>query len=403
MGGAGGGRPKVGLSAPARRSRGSRRLVAARAPSSAGADSPGVPSGTGAAPAWPAIGRSAPSPGSSPISVRIGLSRSASSLSTRPNTWRTASDSRSAVAASTSRRTRSIGAVHDRLDGLRRRRGTPGKTSSSRRTARRPADCRSGSNDDPPRDLPAGPRGRDRTPRARQRSSMIVVPARPTTLTRRRRSTPDATYRANSRLAPQRSSWAASRGGSGRARPGVTSSPARPSTTSMRVRAGGDGRTTTTAQVVDHLALGEHTGRLGVELGEEHGGTGRPIGPADAPERARPLPRLAQPQRPDLVDGVGTGDDVAPGAELLEREEPDRLLAERPVIARLGRLEQVAGDFRSRSGAIPRPPSSTTITARVPLRRSNTLIRPPTWPPSAYSSAALDTNSFSASFGSWYA
>ena len=69
--------------------------------------------GTEGSPDPPSAGSSgcdvipSPSPDSSPTRVRIGFSRSASSLSTRSKIWRNMSDNRAVVASSTSLRTRS--------------------------------------------------------------------------------------------------------------------------------------------------------------------------------------------------------------------------------------------------------------------------------------------------------
>ena len=71
-----------------------------------------------------------------------------------------------------------------------------------------------------------------------------------------------------------------------------------------------------------------------------------------------------------------------------------------PALADSNRLRAT---WRRRSGDMPRPTSSTAITARAPRRRRRMRIRSPAIPHSAYSSAALETNSLSASFGSWYA
>ncbi|HYX87037.1 MAG TPA: hypothetical protein VE777_18875 [Gaiellales bacterium] len=56
---------------------------------------------------------------------------------------------------------------------------------------------------------------------------------------------------------------------------------------------------------------------------------------------------------------------------------------------------------RSCSAVRPRPSSETAITGRLPFLRRTTRMRAPRIPASAYSSAALETNSFMASFGSW--
>ena len=49
----------------------------------------------------------------------------------------------------------------------------------------------------------------------------------------------------------------------------------------------------------------------------------------------------AEAKRPRLVAAFGARHDLAASAELLERQQPDRLLAERSVVAGLGRLDAV--------------------------------------------------------------
>ena len=110
------------------------------------------------------------------------------------------------------------------------------------------------------------------------------------------------------------------------------------------IGAGGDRRATPSAQVFDHLALRQYAPDLGVEFGDEHG---RPGDVAWPPPLAQQLGRglaTAQSKRPGLVAAGGSRHDVAAAAQLLEGEQPDRLLAERAVVTRLRRLEQVAGN-----------------------------------------------------------
>ena len=70
---------------------------------------------------------------------------------------------------------------------------------------------------------------------------------------------------------------------------------------------------------------------------------GRRPGPAPLADQVGRGVAAAQSQRPRLVTARRPRHDVAAGAELLEGEQPDRLLAQRAVVAGLGRLEQVAG------------------------------------------------------------
>src|SRR5581483_4450628 len=135
--------------------------------------------------------RRAPSPGVSPVGDRMGLSRSASSLSTRPNTLRKVSASRSAVCSSTSRATfvtasATIGSM------LRTASRNTGNVSRSRRTARRPADCCRDSKMICPLTW-FEVQGAALNSSSSARSSMIVVPARPTIATRLVRSSGGAT------------------------------------------------------------------------------------------------------------------------------------------------------------------------------------------------------------------
>jgi len=74
---------------------------------------------------------------------------------------------------------------------------------------------------------------------------------------------------------------------------------------------------------------------------------------------ARPAPLLlqlghggaARQAKAPRVGGVlGAGHDLQPAAQLLERQHADGLLAEGAIVARLGRLEQVAGHLAQAIG-----------------------------------------------------
>ena len=112
-----------------------------------------------------------------------------------------------------------------------------------------------------------------------------------------------------------------------------------------------EGRTSSGAEIVDHLALGEDPQDVRIKVGQVDGGARYLLGPPPlALKNGGRLPSL-QAQDPALGTALLARHDLAATPQLLEGEDPDRFFSERTLVARLGRLKEVASHFPQPVGA----------------------------------------------------
>ena len=239
--------------------------------------------------------RRPPTPGWSPNGVRIGLSRSASSRSTRPKIFRTVSARRSAVCASISFVTRSIAG--------------PSATSIARTASRNTrkglavAQHRAASGrllqrleHDLARDLIGHPRALgelvelsevidDRRPGTSDDSDPTSLPIGRCDVEVELDTPPERDVRGK----VEAHTFGALR----------SHDLARPAFDHLdHVVAACERGRTSGAQVVDNFALGQQTQHVGVEIGEVHGGAGLARGRGDAPVRDAQLPNRVRAEGP---------------------------------------------------------------------------------------------------------
>lgn len=161
----------------------------------------------------------------------------------------------------------------------------------------------------------------------------------------------------------------------------------------------GKGRPAARSEVVDDLPSREHSQHVGVDVGQVHGGAGaRARGPWRQALDARLRLAALQAQGECVGRAFRTRNDVAPRGELLEGEDADAFLADRARVGLLQGVEQVA---RHVSEALGRHASAEVLDGdvRAPALSSQDDADPLASLPGL--GAAFETNSLSASFGSW--
>lgn len=111
-----------------------------------------------------------------------------------------------------------------------------------------------------------------------------------------------------------------------------------------------DGRPTSATQIVDHLPLGDGPQHFGVEVGHGDGGTGSRAWTAPLPAQLGGGVAPRHLECPRFGGAFGPGHDLTAPAELLEGEQPDRLLSQGSFVVELLGIEQVAGDLAKTVG-----------------------------------------------------
>ena len=200
----------------------------------------------------------------------------------------------------------------------------------------------------------------------------MLVPARPTTATRRRRPSAGATYKEFD-APPQGVAW----------RDGETHSIGllgqyelrRPAFDDLDlIVASGQGRPTSGTEVIDNFSLGENPEGVGIEIREVDRGTGHLPGPSLLTlEDGSGLAPL-KTKGPRFCASLGSGDQVATNGKLLESQDSDRFFAQGPGVPYLGGFKEIPSDLPQALGT--HPPSHIVncdyrITALAPQDYAN--------------------------------